>query len=133
MTLRPKKPCRNKLCKAITNDKTGYCPECQPMVKQREKAVRQEYNTRRDPKVKQWLNSARYKNARLNFLARHPLCARTSTKERPVIATILDHKTPHRGDYALFWDQSNWQGLSKQAHDRKTASEDQGFGNPKKG
>jgi len=133
MSLKPKKPCRNKMCKAITNNSNGFCDNCQPLVKQREKATRQEYNTRRDPQVKKWLNSARYRKARKYFLGRNPLCVRTSTPQRPVIATILDHITPHRGDYALFWDQSNWQALSKVAHDKKTSSEDGAFGNPKRG
>ena len=32
-------------------------------------------------------------------------------------ATIVDHIKPHRGDMALFWDQSNWQPLCKACHD----------------
>ena len=28
----------------------------------------------------------------------------------------------------LFWDSNNWQSMSKQCHDRKTATEDGGFG-----
>lgn len=133
MTISPKKPCRNRLCRATTRHKSGYCEECQPIHKQREKAVRQQYDTRRDPKVKKWLNSARYKHARKFFLTRHPMCTRCSTNIRPELATILDHKTPHRGDYVLFWEFDNWQGLCKRCHDRKTSSEDGGFGNPKKG
>lgn len=41
----------------------------------------------------------------------------------------MDHKIPHRGDAALFWDPNNWQAMSKPCHDRKTALEDGGFGN----
>lgn len=26
-------------------------------------------------------------------------------------ARVVDHITPHRGDVALFWDESNWQAL----------------------
>lgn len=50
---------------------------------------------------------------------------------RHVLATVVDHKLPHRlgeakesGDkqqiaqaQKLFWDQDNWQGLCKQCHD----------------
>lgn len=32
---------------------------------------------------------------------------------------------------SLFWDRTNWQGLCKQCHSRKTAAEDGGFGNAK--
>ena len=132
MTTAPKKPCRNRQCKATTNNKTGYCEDCQPVHKRREKAVRQEYNKRRDPQTIKWLNSARYIKTRKNYLNRNPLCKRCSTMLNPVLATILDHITPHRGDSDLFWDVGNVQGLCKRCHDRKTASEDGGFGNPKR-
>lgn len=41
---------------------------------------------------------------------------------------VVDHKVPHRGDPRLFWDEANWQGMAKTCHDRKTATEDGGFG-----
>lgn len=44
-------------------------------------------------------------------------------------ASVVDHIVPHRGDANLFWDQSNWQAMSKSCHDRKTARENGGFGN----
>jgi 5-methylcytosine-specific restriction enzyme A len=28
----------------------------------------------------------------------------------------------------LFWDRNNWQAMAKACHDKKTASEDGGFG-----
>lgn len=40
----------------------------------------------------------------------------------------VDHIIPHKGDPELFWDQDNWQSLCKPHHDRKTATEDGGFG-----
>ena len=43
-------------------------------------------------------------------------------------ATVVDHITPHKGNQQLFWDRNNWQPLCKQCHDRKTATEDGGFG-----
>jgi 5-methylcytosine-specific restriction enzyme A len=51
----------------------------------------------------------------------------------PQLAEVVDHRIPHRGDMALFWDESNWQGLTKADHDRKTAEEDGGFGRPRLG
>ena len=39
-------------------------------------------------------------------------------------ATVVDHIIPHRGDDALFWDQSNWQALCKKCHDKKTWTDD---------
>jgi 5-methylcytosine-specific restriction protein A len=49
------------------------------------------------------------------------------------VATVTDHKIPHRGDMALFWDRSNHQSMAKECHDRKTAREDSGFGNSRGG
>lgn len=34
------------------------------------------------------------------------------------MATVVDHKIPHKGDYGLFWDsENNWQSLCKRCHD----------------
>lgn len=43
-------------------------------------------------------------------------------------ATVVDHKMPHKGNMALFWDHDNWQSLCKPCHDYKTATQDGGFG-----
>lgn len=32
-------------------------------------------------------------------------------------ANVVDHKTPHKGDPALFWDIKNLQPMCKQCHD----------------
>lgn len=53
-------------------------------------------------------------------------CARLG---RIMVAAVVDHRIPHRGDPTLFWDQRNWCAMSKRCHDRKTAREDGGFGN----
>lgn len=44
------------------------------------------------------------------------------------VATVVDHKIPHKGDMRLFWDRNNWQAMAKVCHDRKTAQEDGAFG-----
>jgi 5-methylcytosine-specific restriction protein A len=46
-----------------------------------------------------------------------------------VPAIVVDHIIPHKGNYKLFWDKSNWQSLCKSCHDKKTAREDGAFGN----
>ena len=63
------------------------------------------------------------------FLTQHPLCVRCEAKGIVRAAEVVDHIIPHRGDQKLFWDASNWQALCKQCHDKKTATEDGGFGN----
>ena len=73
--------------------------------------------------------TVRWHRASKAYLARNPLCVRCMKKGEYTSATVTDHITPHKGDRALFWDESNWQALCKRCHDRKTATEDGGFGN----
>jgi len=65
------------------------------------------------------------------FLRAHPLCQCQDCDEgrkRVTLATVVDHIKPHRGDMVLFWDPRNWQSMAKVCHDKKTATEDGGFG-----
>ena len=59
----------------------------------------------------------RWQKARATFLRQHPLCEMHQARGQVVAATVVDHKVPHRGDQALFWDTSNWQALCKRCHD----------------
>jgi len=61
----------------------------------------------------------RFRRLRTSFLLRHPLCAACRTAP----ASILDHRIAHRGNAALFWDQTNWQALCVHCHGVKTARE----------
>lgn len=84
-----------------------------------------------------WQRSARA------YLRKHPLCVHCLEKGIVEAAQVVDHIKPHgltealrSGDpeaihaaRLLFWDSDNWQALSKVCHDRKTATEDGGFGN----
>lgn len=72
---------------------------------------------------------SRWQKARATFLARSPLCVACEAEGRVSAATVVDHRIPHKGDQALFWDTGNWQSMCKAHHDRKTAAEDGGFGN----
>ncbi|KDD10022.1 HNH endonuclease [Bordetella bronchiseptica] len=58
----------------------------------------------------------RWQQARAAYLREHPLCCFCVRGGRDVIATVVDHIIPHRGDKALFWDRSNWQGLCVPCH-----------------
>lgn len=78
------------------------------------------------------LYTAAWRRARAAFLRAHPLCQCPACDEgrlRLHAATVVDHKVPHRGDRVLFWDRNNWQSMTKECHDAKTAREDGGFGN----
>lgn len=77
----------------------------------------------------------KWQKARAVFLADNPLCVECMKQHPPryTRATVVDHIVPHSGDKDLFWRRSNWQALCKQHHDRKTARENGGFGNPARG
>ena len=64
----------------------------------------------------------RWQRARRQFLLENPVCQCGDLEcQRP--ATEVDHIQPHRGDYDLFWDEANWQALTKACHSRKTRRE----------
>ena len=63
----------------------------------------------------------RWQRARLLFLAQHPWCEACKRKGFYRPAQVVDHIKPHRKDYELFWEETNWQSLCKPCHDEKTA------------
>ena len=50
------------------------------------------------------------------FLRAHPLCAMCDKVGIITAATVVDHITPHDGNYDLFWDMDNWQPLCASCH-----------------
>ena len=61
----------------------------------------------------------RWQQARAQFLRDHPLCALCEARGIVEAATVVDHVIPHKGDPVLFWNQANWQSLSKRCHDSR--------------
>ena len=116
-----KRPCTYPGCGALTDD--GRCGkhkrvEARLHDKQRGSAHARGYG-------------ARWQKASAAFLRAHPLCQCPECGEgelRTRVSQVTDHKIPHRGDMALFWDSDNWQAMAKECHDKKTATEDGGFG-----
>ena len=68
-----------------------------------------------------WYKTARWQRLRMSVLERDeftcqwPGCGRLELVTSRLVA---DHKVPHRGDEALFWDEANLQCLCKPCHDR---------------
>lgn len=52
-----------------------------------------------------------WSKSRKGFLIKHPLCCCCEANGQVSATTFLDHIVPHKGDKALFWDRTNWQGL----------------------
>ena len=126
MPKKPLVPCRNHHagCPHLVDPAQkslhkGYCPICGPMAAanydkhHREKTPRQLYTTNR------WKKFSR------TYRARHPVCTICGSRA----SDVVDHIQPHNGNPKLFWDKKNLQALCKRCHDRKTATQDGGFGN----
>jgi 5-methylcytosine-specific restriction protein A len=63
-----------------------------------------------------------WRAARAAFLARpeNRLCCCGCGR----VADMVDHRVPHRGDMALFWDRANWQAMANiPCHQRKRQGE----------
>lgn len=110
---KPRVPCKHPGCAALVPVGTKYCDE--------HKSLHPEENRSASSRGygKTWQRESK------RFLRSHPLCELCASRGRYVKATVVDHKTPHRGDARLFWDQTNWQALCKACHDHKTAVEDE--------
>lgn len=86
------------------------------------KQIQRESDARRGSARKRGYTGA-WERARAAWLRSNPLCLCCAG-----IGEVVDHKRPHMGDRALFWDRSNWQTMCKRCHDIKTATKDGGFG-----
>lgn len=69
-----------------------------------------------------WYGTERWKTLRQRILARDLYtCQKTGAllvgKYPAPDSPVVDHKTPHRGDPALFWDEDNLHAVSKKYHD----------------
>jgi len=60
---------------------------------------------------------------RVAQLAKEPWCVECLATNAHVMASEVDHITPHHGDPQLFFDQGNLQSLCKPHHSNKTAEE----------
>ena len=69
---------------------------------------------------------SRWQRERLKFLDKHPLCERCEAEGRITTATVVNHRTPHKGDQKLFWDRKNWEPTCKPHHDRDIKREEMG-------
>lgn len=62
--------------------------------------------------------------AREQQLARQPLCERHLQRGEVEPATVVHHRVPHRGAWALFIDPSNHESACKACHDGEIQREE---------
>ncbi len=71
----------------------------------------------------------RWQKGRALFLREHPMCCYCQRNGLVgVLASVVDHIIPHRGDQNLFWDESNWQPLCAPCHDVVKRQEERSSG-----
>lgn len=66
-------------------------------------------------------NNRIWRSMRKVKLLNEPLCAECERRGITKLANVVDHIIPHRGNHALFQDETNLQSLCKKCHDKKTA------------
>lgn len=114
------KPCAHAGCGVLVKNGTNRCDKHKQQVQRQQDQKRGTAHQRG--------YTGRWRKSREGFLNKHPLCAECERNGLITAATVVDHIVPHKGDDTLFWDRENWQPLCKTCHDRKTATEDGGFG-----
>lgn len=66
---------------------------------------------------RRWYKTARWQRLRWSVLVRDLFtCTMCKRIEADTSQLVADHKVPHRGDEALFWDASNIACLCSQCH-----------------
>jgi 5-methylcytosine-specific restriction enzyme A len=60
----------------------------------------------------------KWQQARLGYLAKHPLCVCCLANERVTPARMVDHVVPHEGDMTVFWRSEDWQALCDDCNQR---------------
>jgi 5-methylcytosine-specific restriction endonuclease McrA len=62
-------------------------------------------------------STKRWRRLRWHQLQREPLCKLCQALGKVTAASVVDHRKPHKGDEALFFDESNLDSLCKPCHD----------------
>lgn len=92
-------------------------------VKSRLRAMpheRQAFDRKRDAQpYRQWYKTARWQRLRMSVLVRDMFTCQCGcgVVEADTSKLVADHRKPHRGDEALFWDDANLWTLRKSCHD----------------
>lgn len=112
MAQKPLRPCRHPGCPELTRE--GYCAKHKPKRAERGESAAWHWMYY----TPEWRD-----DFRPTQLLREPFCRECAKQGQRVRATQVDHKIPHRGDWALFTDRRNLQSLCERHHNQKTALE----------
>lgn len=92
-------------CGAVVQD-GGQCRAC---------ASRRDRESGR-PSARKRGYDTRWDQASRGYLGKHPYCTMCAAEGKQVLATVVDHIIPHRGDSKLFWERTNWTGCCGAHH-----------------
>jgi 5-methylcytosine-specific restriction protein A len=109
MMLTPLKPCTYPGCNKLV--KSGRCES------HRKQADRKYEKDRESDPWRGWIHSARYRQAIAIYKADYPLCKRCLDAGRVTPVYIVHHIVEHKGDWDMFWDQSNWESICNKHHE----------------
>src|SRR5690242_3406757 len=109
-------PCRT--CGRASERGSRYCKDHLQNAATDLAAQRARTDANREAPWRKWYSRAQWRNLRTLVLAKNPICCDCGR----AASTEADHIKPHRGDWSLFCDLNNLQGLCKSCHDKKTAS-----------
>ncbi len=112
MAQRAMRVCSAAGCNTLTREASGRCPAHPRRSGQ--------WTRSRASQAAQQLYDSRWAKASKAFLQANPLCRQCELDGRVTAAECTDHIVPHRGDYELFWDETNWQPLCGRCHRAKT-------------
>lgn len=100
------RPCTGSLTCPHTAIYRGRCHE----------HAREKERTRYNADTRKWYCTEAWRILRLSILGEQPVCVNC----RQAASTEVDHIIPHRGEYALFWERTNLQGMCSPCHGQKT-------------
>lgn len=76
---------------------------------------------------RKWYKTSKWQRLRWSVLVRDLFtCQMCKRIEGNTSLLVADHKVPHQGDEALFWDEKNLQCLCKACHDKHKQSMERG-------
>jgi 5-methylcytosine-specific restriction enzyme A len=122
----PLRPCPASGCSALVTK--GRCPD-HTRAQDRRQSETWRHTRGASGNVIDIYQSPRWRALRArvlreaNHLCQCEECAMRTFPRLPDVADTVDHRVPHRGDMALFWDRNNLRAMSTAHHSRKTASE----------
>lgn len=126
-TIKPRRPCAHAGCREWATH-GSYCAKHYAEYLEKREAQKKQYfvawqekkrrSNYKRPQEQLLYRDPKWQKASKIFLSANPICVICG---KP--ATDTDHIIPHKGDYKLFWDASNWQPLCHECHARKTYEE----------